>query len=301
MKILITGATGLVGTEIQRLCQQQGHFVHYLSTNKSKIKETSNSKGFYWDPQKGTIDKDCLQEVKAIIHLAGASVSKKWTDDYKRTIEQSRIKSIKLLYQLLNENKHQVKVFSTAYALGVYPSSYSKKYSETFKDINDTFLGQVIHKVELEADKFSKLQLSVSKLRIGIVLANNGGALVEMAKPVRFGLGAALGTGKQYMSWIHLTDLASMFLYAVENDLSGPYNAVASNPVSNLAMTKAIAKVLNRPLWLPKIPSFVLKLMLGEMSTIVLESQYLVNDKIKNKGFKFQYDDLHLALKDCLK
>lgn len=300
MKILITGATGLIGTEIRQLCKKRGHMVHYLSTNKTKIEDRPHEKGFFWNPDQGEIDPACLEGVLSIIHLAGASVSKRWTKKHKIEIEESRVKSIRLLLKLLKETQHQVKTFSTASALGLYPSSYTQKYKESFSKVNHTFLGGIIQKVESEADNFASLNLNVSKIRIGIVLAKQGGALVEMAKPVRFGMGAPLGNGKQIVSWIHLHDLASIFLFVVEQGLAGPFNAVASEPVSNKVITKKIAQVLKKPLWLPNIPAFLLKLLLGEMSTIVLESQYLDNAKIKEAGFKFEYDNLNKALNECL-
>ena len=300
MKILITGATGLVGNAITDLCKERGHFVHYLTTNKTKIKSTSILKGFYWNPKIQEIDTNCLKGIDAIINLAGASVSKRWTPNHKKEIENSRIDSIKLLHKLLSENQHTVKYFTSASALGIYPSSYKNEYTEAFEGLNPTFLGNVVHQWEKEIDKIKALNISVSKLRIGIVLSKNGGALQEMVKPVQLGFGAAIGNGKQQQSWIHVEDLAQMFLYVIEKQLSGVYNAVSSNPVTNMEMTKAIAKQLKKPLWLPNIPSFVMKLILGEMSAIVLESQNLNNSKILNQGFTFKYRTLEKALNDCL-
>ena len=145
-------------------------------------------------------------------------------------------------------------------------------------------------------DTLDGLGITVSKLRTGIVLSSDGGALDQMVKPINFYVGAPLGSGKQIQSWIHVTDMANMYLFTIEHNNDGVFNAVASNPVSNKMLTKAIAKQLNKPIWLPNIPAFVLKLVLGEMSAIVLESQYLVNTKIKNQGFQFQYEWIDDAL-----
>ena len=300
MNILITGATGLVGNAITDLCKERGHFVHYLTTNKTKIKSTSILKGFYWNPKIQEIDTNCLNGIDAIVNLAGASVSKRWSSTYKKEIEDSRIDSVRLLHKLLSENEHKVQYFTSASAMGIYPSSDTNKYVESFDKINLTFLGNVVHQWEKEIDKIQALDIEVSKLRIGIVLSNKGGALPEMIKPIKLGLGAAIGNGQQQQSWIHLEDLAEMFLYAIEKKLFGTYNAVSSNPVTNMEMTRAIARRLNKSLWLPNIPAFVMKLILGEMSAIVLESQHLNNTKILNQGFTFKYDTLVKALDNCL-
>jgi len=301
MKILITGATGLIGDRILQLCSKRGYRVHYLTTQKDKVKDNDALKGFYWNPKTKEIDINCLEGIDAVINLAGASVSKQWTSTHKNEIESSRIDSIRLLYKLLYENKNQVQFFSSASALGIYPSSYEKEYIETDNDINSSFLGNVVHKWEQEIDKIKDLNIGVSVLRIGIVLSKDGGALPEMIKPIKFGFGAAIGSGKQYQSWIHIEDLARMFLFVIEKKLSGTYNAVASNPVTNLEMTKAIAKLVQKPLWLPNIPNFVMKFMLGEMSALVLESQYLKNDKVKNDHFQFKYKFIEEALEENLK
>ena len=300
MKILITGATGLVGREIVEQCTQKGYFVHYLTTNKEKIKNNSVLKGFYWNPESQDIDSECLEGVSAIINLAGASISKRWTPNYKLEIAHSRVNSVKLLHKLLSENKHQVTFLASASALGIYPSSFKTEYDETNKDLNPTFLGKVVHGWEKEIDKIKSLDISVSKLRIGIVLSKDGGALQQMAKPIKLGFGAGIGNGKQYQSWIHIKDLAHMFLFVIEKKLTGTFNAVSSNPITNYNMTKAIAISLKKPLWLPNIPSFLIKILLGEMSALVIESQKLSNAKILNQGFNFKYDLLEKALEDCL-
>lgn len=300
MNILITGATGLVGNAILEICKSKGYKVHYLTTNKEKIKNNKGVKGFYWNLKTEEIDANCLDGVEAIINLAGASVSKKWTTSYKNEIENSRIDTVRLLNKLLSEQKHSVKYFSSASAIGIYPSSLIIEYDEKDKEISNSFLGNVVYKWEKEVDKISSLNILVSKLRIGIVLSNKGGALPAMVKPIKLGFGAALGSGKQYQSWIHVEDLAHMFLYVLENKLSGTYNAVASNVVTNSELTKAISRHLRNPIWLPNIPSFVMKLFLGEMSALVLESQYLKNDKILNTGFTYKYDSLEKALYNCL-
>jgi len=301
MKILITGATGLIGNEIVKLCQEKKYFAHYLTTSKDKIEETTSKKGFYWNLKSQEIDKNCIDGVNAIINLAGASISERWTEKQKKIVLNSRIDTVRLLHKLLSENKHEITHFSSASALGIYPSSIEAKYTEEDDQvINDSFLGEVVKKWEDEINTIESLGITVSKLRTGIVLSAKGGALEQMAKPIKFCAGAPLGSGKQIQSWIHIADMAKMYLFAIDHNIDGAFNASASNPVSNQMLTEAIAKQLNKPIWLPNVPAFILKLVLGEMSAIVLDSQYLINDKIKNLGFQFQYDWIDDALTDIL-
>ena len=300
MKILITGATGLVGVEIVKLCLAKKYTVHYLTTSKTKIVNEKNYKGFYWDPSTQEIDKNCLIGIDAIINLAGASISKKWTTSHKKAILNSRIDSLRLLHRLLSENKHTVKQLCSASALGIYPSSLTEKYDESYDFVSSSFLGEVVKAWEKAIDSFQSIDLKITKIRIGIVLSNDGGALAEMIRPMKLGVGAPLGSGKQWQSWIHITDLANMFLFVLKQKLSGIYNAAASNPVTNAELTKAIAKQLKKRLFLPNVPTFMMNLILGEMSAIVLESQYLKNDKIKKDDFVFEYDTLEDALTNVI-
>ncbi len=295
MNILITGATGLVGTELVKQCLAKKYTVHYLTTNKSKLVTQENYKGFYWNPATSEVDATCLNGIDTIINLAGASISKRWTKRYKKEILQSRIDTIQTLHKLLSENDYKVTHFCSASALGIYPSSLTNKYYETETNVNTGFLGQVVKAWEDETETIKELGISVSKIRIGIVLASKGGALEEMAKPIKQGIGAAIGSGKQWQSWIHIKDLARLFLHVIENKLEGVYNAVASNPITNSELTKALAKSLNKSIFLPNVPEFAIKLVLGEMAAITLESQYLLNDKIKNTGFDFEFETLDKA------
>ena len=298
MTLLITGATGLVGSEISKQALAKGYTVHYLTTRKAKIESKDNYKGFYWNTATGEVDADCLVGVTKIINLAGASISERWTRDYKREIIDSRVNSIQALYQLLSENEHSVDQFCSASALGIYPSSISAKYDEDEPKKSSGFLGEVVQIWESEADTIAALEIPVTKIRIGIVMAKEGGALKEMAKPIKQGIGAAIGSGQQWQSWIHISDMAGLFLHVVEANLAGIYNGVASNPVTNQELTKALAESIDKSLFLPNVPKFAIKLVLGEMAAITLESQYLLNDKIKNTGFEFEFENIDEALKD---
>ena len=301
MTVLITGATGLVGQELVNLLLQNGHNVHYLSTSKSKLVTNTNYKGFYWNPKKAEIDTNALTDVEVIIHLAGANVAKKWTTAYKEEIIESRVLSTQLLYQTLQKNSHQVKQIISASAVGIYPDSLTDIYHETDLDIDVSFLGNVVKQWENEVSQFEKLEIIVSKIRIGIVLAKNGGALQEMAKPIKYGVGAAFGSGEQYQSWIHVQDLVAIFQFVMENQLAGVYNGVAPYPVTNSELTKAIAKTLGKPLFLPNIPKFVMKLILGEMHQILFSSQHVSCRKILDENFQFKFASLDKALNDLLK
>ncbi|AVR45699.1 TIGR01777 family protein [Christiangramia fulva] len=298
MRVLITGATGMIGSELTRLCHEKGINVNYLTTSKSKISKDEKYKGFYWDPQSGEIEAGCLEGVKTIIHLAGASIAEPWSPSYKRKIVKSRTETAALLLKTLKENSHQVGNFISASAIGYYPSSLQKLYHEDFPHASDTFVGEVVTKWEAAADEFEKVGLDVAKIRIGLVLAEDGGMLTKIKKPVSINLGAPLGSGKQWQSWIHIEDLGQIFLFAIENELSGIFNAVAPNPVNNKELTKELAQQMGKKIWLPNVPSFVLKGLLGEMSEIVLSSQLVSSEKIQSLGYNFQFKNLSRALAD---
>ncbi|WP_273566227.1 TIGR01777 family oxidoreductase [Maribacter halichondriae] len=299
MKVLITGATGLIGSEIVALCHIKKIAVNYLTTSKDKIVSKDDYQGFYWNPDTHEIDLECFSGVFAIINLAGASISKRWTDSYKKEILSSRINTLKTLYGGLEKvDRSQIKTFVSASAIGIYPNSLSSLYTEEEKWVDDSFLGLVVKAWETEADSFKAFDTNVSKVRIGLVMSYDGGALPEMAKPIKYYAGAAFGSGEQWQSWIHIEDLARIFMFVIENDLTGVYNGVGPNPVTNNKLVKEIAKVLNRPLFLPNIPKFVMKTILGEMSYILFASQRVSSKKIENEGFHFNYTNLYAALEE---
>src|SRR6056297_3396549 len=192
MRVLITGATGLIGSKITELCHEKGINVSYLSTSKNKIQQKENYRGFYWNPDSGEIDPACLEEVGAIINLAGANIFQPWTKKAKAKILNSRINSLNTLYTLLEENNHEVRQLISASAIGHYPSSLQKMHTEDEKEVDDSFLGEVTQKWEAAAERFQDLELKVAKVRIGLVLSNKGGALAQMKKPSKYNLGAAL-------------------------------------------------------------------------------------------------------------
>jgi len=297
--ILITGATGLVGSQLTELLLLKGYHVSHLG----RTKQTGKVPSYIWDVDKGTIDKNAFQDVDTIIHLAGAGVAdKRWTARRKKEILDSRIETTRLIFERLKKNDHQVKSFISASAIGLYGFTTGNEiFTEESKPGSD-FLAKVTHQWENEVDAINSLGIRVVKLRIGIVLSDTGGALPAMAKPIRFGFGAPLGTGKQYLSWIHLHDLCAMFHQAVENNsMRGAYNAVAPGWVTNQEMTRAIATILRKPLWLPPVPAFVMRIVIGEMAVIVTNGSKISSEKIRETGFEFQFKELTTALRDLLK
>lgn len=300
MKVLITGATGLIGKEIVSYCHTYDISVHYLSTSKDKLKSQPNYKGFYWNPKLNIIDTNCFEGVDTIINLAGATIAKRWTAAYRTEILESRTNSLQLLKEALSTTNHSVKHIISASAIGVYPDSLTNYYDESTAEVSKSFLGEVVKAWESAVDAFKSIDIKVSKIRIGLVLAEQEGALPQIAKPVRYGFGAAFGDGKQWQSWIHVSDLARMFVYVLQNELEGVYNGVGPNPVTNTELTKAVARTLKRPLWLPNIPRFFMQLVLGDMHILLFESQRVSSKTIEDAGFDFDYHHLQLALEDLL-
>lgn len=300
MTILITGATGLVGREVVKLCHNKGIRVHFLTSSRSKLVTEYNYKGFYWNIETQEIDLDCFNNVTVIIHLAGASISNRWTTAYKREILNSRIKSTLLLKDTIKSNQISIRHFVSASAIGIYPSCQTHFYDESFSKISTSFLGEVVNHWESSVDYLKTESVLISKVRIGLVLSNKGGALAKMIKPVKVGLGAAFGSGNQWQSWIHVNDLAAIFLFIIEEELEGVFNAVAPNPVSNSELTRTLARVLDKPLFLPNVPRSAMRLILGDMSMLLFESQRVSSQKIEGEGFQFLYPNLQPALEDLL-
>jgi len=298
MKILITGATGLIGQELVAAFLDKGHAVNYLTTSQHKIISKPNCFGYQWNPNENTIDVNCLINVDVIIHLAGATIAKRWTSAYKQEIIESRVNTAALLFKTLKNNPHQVQQFISASGTAVYPESVLKSYDETAKSSETGFLSTVVKQWEESVDVFQQLGIKVCKLRTGVVFANNGGALPEIVKPIKMGFGANMGSGKQIQSWIHHKDLINLYYFAFQKQLEGVFNAVAPNPVSNAELTKIIAKTLHKPLFLPNIPQFVMKLILGEMSFLLFSSKNISAEKIQKLGFQFRFPTCKEAIAD---
>ncbi len=300
MKVLISGATGLIGTQLTKECHKAGISVNYLTTSKDKIEDTPNYKGFYWNPYEGEIDKNAFTDVTTIINLVGASISKRWTKSYRETILKSRTTTTNLIYDTLKNTKTNVKHFISASGVSIYPNSESRLYTEKNTAVNTTFLADVVQKWESAADQFKNLDIRVAKVRTGVVLAEDEGAFPKLVKPIEKGFGAALGSGKQWMSWIHIDDIVCVYIHILKNGLRGVYNATAPNPVTNEKMTRKIAAYLNKDLWLPNVPGFVLRLVLGKMAVLVTKGQLVSSKKLEESGYEFKYVNVAPAIKNLL-
>lgn len=293
--ILITGGSGLVGSHLTHQLLEKGYAVSHLSRSPGK---DPRIKTFLWDVEKGKIDEHCIDGVDTIVHLAGAGIAeKRWTEKRKRELIDSRAKSIQLVYGLLRSKPHRVNSIISASAIGYYSDRGEALMTEDSPPSND-FLARCCMEWELAVDKGKEMSLRVAKFRTGVVLEEKG-ALAAMAKPIKLGLGSPIGSGKQWVPWIHWQDVTGIYMLAIENPgLQGVYNMVAPNPVTNRQLTQAIARRLHKPLWLPNIPAWVLKLVLGEMSTIVLGSTKVSAQKILGAGYAFKFPELERALKE---
>tara|TARA_Y100000389_G_scaffold119514_1_gene116657 strand:+ start:1804 stop:2721 length:918 start_codon:yes stop_codon:yes gene_type:complete len=302
MKILITGATGLLGRSLVKTALSKGIEINFLTTKKPKINCLNKAKGFYWNPSNGDLDTDCFLGVDVIIHLAGASISKLWTSSYKKLIFSSRVDSTRLLFSSLKQigSRHKIKQIISASAIGIYPSDFEKKFSETAKVYPSTFMEEVVNAWENEANSFDSINIKVAKMRIGLVLSNYGGVLGPLKIPTAFGLGAAFGDGKQGQSWIHISDVVGVFLKACNEQWEGVFNLVAPNPVSQTDFIKALAKALNRPYFLPPIPKILLKILVGKMSSLVLDSHWVSAQKVIGKKYNFLYPEINTAMKNII-
>ncbi|TCD12483.1 TIGR01777 family protein [Pedobacter frigidisoli] len=294
-KILITGASGLVGTELKKHLLSKGYEVNTLSRKKG-----NEPNSFVWDVYKGTIDENCIDGVNSIIHLAGEGVADKaWTDERKKLIIDSRVKSTELLFKTIKSKPgHQIKSFISSSAVGYYGDCGDEILTEESPN-GFGFLPECCKLWEEAVDQGKKLSLRIVKLRTGIVLSNYGGALPQLDKSVRLFVGAALGTGKQWTPWLHISDMVEMYIEAVENlKMQDCYNACAPFPVTNKTLTQAIAKHLHRPFWPIKVPKKAIELLMGERAEAVLMSNNTSAQKILDAGFKFKFTHLDDALRD---
>lgn len=287
----------MIGTHLTPLLQKKGYRVIHLSRSipKNRVIET-----FLWDVKKQIIDERAVQQADCIIHLAGAGIAdKKWTTDRKKEIIDSRVDSIHLLFKTIQKTNATINCFVSASAVGIYGAVTSETiFSENDLPATD-FLGITCKLWEGAAETIAKLGIRTVKLRTGVVLSEKEGALKKMAKPIKLFVGSALGSGKQYIPWIHLDDICNIYLKAIEDTtMQGAYNAAAPEHMTNACFTKVLAKILHRPLVMPAVPSFVLKFMFGEMSDVILKGSRVSSEKLMAEGFTFKYTKLSAALKD---
>ena len=292
-KIIITGGTGLVGKRLTILLKEKGYEVNILCRNPKQPNE------YKWNIEANFIDEKVFENAIAIIHLAGAGVAdKRWTDERKQEIIDSRVKSTQLLFQYLAKGKHQIQSFISASAVGFYGDRKNELLTEASSN-GTGFLAEVCQLWENEVEKIASINIAVSKIRIGIVLSKDGGALPKLDFPIRFGIGAYIGNGKQFVPWIHIDDLCQIFYHLFEHkNQNSTYNACAPDVKTNKEMSKTIAHVLHRPFIPFPAPEFVLKTVMGEMATMLLMSNNCTSKKIQQTGFVFQFPTLEKALEN---
>ncbi len=286
--ILIAGGTGLIGRSLVEALIDRGHEVRVLTRSPKKKNE------FYWSPSDKKIDDKALENVQCIVNLAGAGIAdKRWTETRKKEIISSRVNTTRYLFEL-SKNMTQFNHYISASGINCYGYDQPERKHKESDDFGSDFLSVVVKRWEEAADLFAD-DHRVAKIRTGVVLDKDGGALAQIAKTVKNYVGAPLGKGNQWMPWLTIDDMVRIYIHAVENELDGAYNAVADS-VTNKEFTKSLAKVLGKPLWLPNVPSFVMKIILGEMSTVVLNGLQADNSKIKETGFSFEHTNLKEAL-----
>jgi hypothetical protein len=291
--ILITGGTGLIGQHLSNFLTKKGYKVLILSRTKNK-----DTTSFYWNIEKNYIDKQAIIQADYIIHLAGANIAeKRWTKARKELLINSRVKTANLLFEAVKKWNPSLKGFISASGIGYYGAiTTTKKFTEKDKPAND-FISEICVKWENAAKQFKTIGCRTIILRTGIVFAQQKSALQKIAMPIKLGLGSAIGTGNQFIPWIHINDLCEMYVSAIKNNnLKGIYNAVAPEPVTNKELSKAIASILKKSLWLPNIPPILMKIIFGEMAVILLEGSIISSKKIEKTGFNFKFPTIKEAL-----
>ncbi|RED18922.1 hypothetical protein BD847_4173 [Flavobacterium cutihirudinis] len=298
--VLLTGGSGFIGKHLTDVLIEAGYSVSVLS--RSDKKDTPSIQYYKWNLKQNYIDENAVLKADYIIHLAGEGiVEKRWTKRRKKAILESRTKPIDLIFSVLEKNNKKLEAFISASAVGIYGAiTRSTICTEETPPAND-FLGETCQIWENEVTKIENLGIRTVKVRTGIVLGKDEGFLKKMTPSFKAGFGAVLGTGKQYLPWIHIEDLCGIYLLAITNDeISGSYNACITDNTTNAGFSKTLANLFGYTIWLPKIPAFLLKIALGEMSEAVLKGQRVSSEKIQKKGFEFQFTDLERTLVHCL-
>ena len=326
MKILITGATGLIGSQIINDAFSQGIEVNFLTTRRIKTVNENKIKGFYWNPENSHIENlECFKKVDTIIHLAGSRIDKRWTKRYKKKILESRIKSLEFLFTIIQSNNFSVNHLISASAIGCYPSSKSKEFTENEPIKTDNFLSKVVNDWELAANKFNSIGIPVSIVRIGLVVSAKGGFFRKTVESVFYTkIAVIFGDGKQFQSWIHIEDVSAIFLFISKNKLFGTYNAVSPNPITNFEMMNSIKNQFYEVLknknfesflgkwffhtdrygvkknflvfFLLKVPRQFFKFIFGEMHSILFSNQKVSSKKIENSGYNFKHSNFDNAI-----
>jgi len=300
--VIVTGGTGMIGKHLTALLLKKGYKVIIFSHSQQNSNNESNPSIAHWNVKTAEIDKAAIASADYIVHLAGAGVAdKRWTKERKKEIVESRTNSSALLVKALQENENHIEAVVASSAIGWYGAdtvaSRKNGFAENELPTND-FLGETCRLWEESIEPVKALGKRLVKLRTGVVLSNDGGALVEFKKPLKAGMAAILGSGSQVISWIHIDDICRMYLAAIQNEeMAGVYNAVAPSPVTNKELTLTLAKKMRGNTYLPiHVPAFAIKLAFGELSIEVLKSATVSANKILQSGFAFSYSTINAAL-----
>ncbi len=297
--VLITGGTGLIGQHLTKSLIHNGYEVSILSRTRRISNEVTS---YTWDIDKGEIDVDAIKSADYIVHLSGESIGdNRWTEKRKASILSSRIKSANLLFHYVKMYNPNLTAFISSSAIGYYGAVTTDKIFKEDDAPASDFLGRICSQWEQVADQFSKAGIRTVKVRSAVVLTPQNGPLSKMVTPTKMGIGSGLGNGKQYLPWVHIDDLCGVFIKSIEDQkMEGAYNAVSPHHVTNTDFNRTLAQVLDKPFWMPNVPTVVLKLMFGQMSQIFLNGSRISADKIQKAGFQFTYPNLEPALKNLL-
>jgi len=296
MKVAITGGSGFVGKEITKQLTNNGHEVYILTRSSKPSNDSVHMVKWLGEKDK---PEEQLNGVDAWINLAGASINEgRWTEEQKQKIHDSRMQATDEVLRILKAVSEKPTVLVNASAIGIYPPSEEALYTEQSSSRGSDFLAETVEEWEKKAFQAEQYRTRVACGRFGIILGKNEGALPLMALPYKMGIGGKVGSGNQWVSWVHVSDVAKAILYAIDNDdFKGPFNVTSPDPKQMNEFGKILGQILNRPHWIP-VPSFALKLALGDKSQLVLEGQRVMPDKLLTHGFKFTYPDLQQALKN---
>jgi len=298
MNVIVTGASGFLGTRLLDRLLRDGHSLHILG-RKRKPGLPAAVKFSSWDAMHAEAPLESLSGADAVIHLAGEPVAQRWNADVKRRIRESRSTGTRHLVRAIGKLSRRPRVLISASASGYYGDRGEEVLTESSPAGHD-FLAEICKEWEREARTAEIFGVRVAIVRIGLVLGKEGGALKQMLTPFRLGIGGRLGSGEQWMPWIHVDDLIEMFVFALDSAVSGPVNGAAPQPVRNAQFTAALARTIHRPAIFP-VPRFALKLMFGEMAEIVFASQRMFPKVAEAAGFQFKFVELEAALADLLR
>ncbi len=301
-RVLISGGTGFIGSELVNELVRRGYKIHVLTRNPDLYENSGDVRYFYWDWKNKKIDEKALEGIDAFIHLAGANIAeKKWNESYKAEMAGSRILSLKFIKQLFLEKDIRLKLFIGASAIGYYGCVTDNIVRTEDDPPGNDFLARLVVEWENMSLSMQEVAEKVTILRTGIVWGKEKGAFSKMIKPIRWGLTSPLGSGQQYLDWIHIRDLVRMYIFALENaSVEGVYNAVAPYPVTYKEFVQIAAAILKKPCCMPGIPAFLIRLVFGESACLMLEGVPISSEKIQKAGFAFDFDHPVKAVKNLI-